>query len=536
MTAPGPLPSDLAAAHAMILAERSARLPPRPRRRRRSVEAASRSGDGATEAGDRAAQAPSLWHAFGARHPAGTAGAGALELEETVAAADAARALRAAERLTPEQPAARHRASRRGGRCRHACRVPGSSTRRRPPVPAVVAPFGKLRRGDHREPRTLAGAVVRRPACAREVSCRCCEAINEAPAPFHPIARGRAGPDLLAEVMFGKYGLHLPLNRQSACFAREGIELDVSTLADWVGTVAASLQPLTDAIAPPCSGGLRLHADETTVPVLAKGKAGTAGCGRSSATTVRSADPETAGSRLFLLPRPRGVHPRRSTWPHRHPAGRHVRGIGHLYGLTASGPIIEAACWSHARRGVLRARGARRRRRSRSKRCAGSTRCSRSNASQRPRPSRRLAVRPDRSRPLVVDFAAWMRGRVRAQLSASRGARRSADADCMLKRSPTFVRFLDDGDHLPDRSDAAERAAARHRRRRTQLVVRRLRRGRPAAAAMYTLIERPSFDDIDPRAPGWPTSSHASQATPAKRIDELLPWNWQKRQPLSAAA
>lgn len=105
-----------------------------------------------------------------------------------------------------------------------------------------------------------------------KVSCRCCEAITEAPAPFHPIARGRAGPNLLAEVIFGKYGLHLPLNRQSACFAREGVELDVSTLADWVGAVAASLQLLTAAIEAHVRAAARIHADETPVPVLAKGK------------------------------------------------------------------------------------------------------------------------------------------------------------------------------------------------------------------------------------------------------------------------
>ena len=66
-------------------------------------------------------------------------------------------------------------------------------------------------------------------------SCRTCEAITQPPAPSHPIARGRAGPKLLAHILFSKYGLHLPLNRQSAVYAREGIDLDVSTLADWVG-------------------------------------------------------------------------------------------------------------------------------------------------------------------------------------------------------------------------------------------------------------------------------------------------------------
>ena len=81
-----------------------------------------------------------------------------------------------------------------------------------------------------------------------KLTCRTCEAITQPPAPSHPIARGRAGPQLLAEVLFGKYGAHLPLNRQSDIYAREGIDLDVSTLADWVGASAATLMPLRDAI------------------------------------------------------------------------------------------------------------------------------------------------------------------------------------------------------------------------------------------------------------------------------------------------
>ena len=81
-----------------------------------------------------------------------------------------------------------------------------------------------------------------------KLSCRACEAITQPPARSHPIARGRAGPALLAQVLFAKYALHLPLNRQSAAYAREGIDLDVSTLADWVGAAAATLMPLVEAI------------------------------------------------------------------------------------------------------------------------------------------------------------------------------------------------------------------------------------------------------------------------------------------------
>ena len=79
-------------------------------------------------------------------------------------------------------------------------------------------------------------------------SCGACEAISQPPAPSHPITRGRAGPKLLAHILFAKFGLHLPLNRQSAVYAREGVDLDVSTLADWVGAAAATLMPLVEAI------------------------------------------------------------------------------------------------------------------------------------------------------------------------------------------------------------------------------------------------------------------------------------------------
>ncbi len=103
-------------------------------------------------------------------------------------------------------------------------------------------------------------------------SCRRCEAITQAPAPSHPIARGRAGPQLLAQVLFAKYRAHLPLNRQSDIYAKEGVDLDTSTLADWVGACAATLMPLVDEIRAHVLAAERIHADDTIVPVLASGK------------------------------------------------------------------------------------------------------------------------------------------------------------------------------------------------------------------------------------------------------------------------
>src|SRR5512139_524722 len=103
-------------------------------------------------------------------------------------------------------------------------------------------------------------------------SCRSCETITQPPAPFHVTPRGFAGPHLLAMILFEKFGQHQPLNRQSERYAREGIELSLSTLADQVGACAAVLQPLHAMIARHVLAAERLHGDDTTVPILAKGK------------------------------------------------------------------------------------------------------------------------------------------------------------------------------------------------------------------------------------------------------------------------
>ena len=103
-------------------------------------------------------------------------------------------------------------------------------------------------------------------------SCRSCETIIQPPAPFHPISRGRAGPNLLAMILEAKFGQHLPLNRQSESYAREGIELSVSTIADWVGTCTAMLAPLVRLIDAHALAAARLHGDDTTVPLLARDK------------------------------------------------------------------------------------------------------------------------------------------------------------------------------------------------------------------------------------------------------------------------
>ena len=103
-------------------------------------------------------------------------------------------------------------------------------------------------------------------------TCRACEKISQVPAPFHVIARGRAGPSLLAMILYAKFALHQPLNRQSEAYAREGVDLPLSTLADDVGACAAVLTPLAERIGAHVFAAARIHGDDTPVPLLAKGK------------------------------------------------------------------------------------------------------------------------------------------------------------------------------------------------------------------------------------------------------------------------
>ena len=183
-------------------------------------------------------------------------------------------------------------------------------------------------------------------------TCRDCEKILQAPAPFHVTPRGWAGPSLLAMILFEKYGQHQPLNRQSERYGREGVELSLSTLADQVGACTTVLRPLHDLIAAHVLAAERIHGDDTTVPVLAKGKTDTARAWvyvRDDAPSG-GADPPAA---LFYYSRDRsGAH------PEKHLTGftgilqaDAYAGYNRLYALGRSpGPVTEALCWAHARR------------------------------------------------------------------------------------------------------------------------------------------------------------------------------------------
>uniref|UniRef100_Q07JE6 Transposase IS66 n=1 Tax=Rhodopseudomonas palustris (strain BisA53) TaxID=316055 RepID=Q07JE6_RHOP5 len=364
-------------------------------------------------------------------------------------------------------------------------------------------------------------------------SCRDCEAITEAPAPSHPIPRGFAGSSLLAMVLVNKFLLHQPLNRQSKTFAREGIEIDVSTLADRVGACVVALEPLIDAIRIHVMSAERIHADDTTVPVLAKMKTVT---GRIW-TYVRDdrpfggSDPPAA---LFYYSRNRaGEHPQR------HLAGYvglmqadAFDGYNQLYKAGRKpAPILEAACWSHGRRkffdlaktgeAPIAAEAVRR-----IDELFAIERTINGKA-----PKQRLAMRREKSAPFVTDLEIWMRQQ-RTLLSSNNDTTKAINY--LLNRWAAFTRFLDDG-RVCLTNNAAERALRGVAVGRRNWTFAGSDAGGHRAAAVYALIETCKMNDVDPQA--WLADVLARLPDhPASKVADLLPWNWKANQLQSSAA
>jgi len=365
-------------------------------------------------------------------------------------------------------------------------------------------------------------------------SCRECETIAQPPAPFHVTPRGFAGPNLLAMILFEKFGQHQPLNRQSERYAREGVDLSLSTLADLVGACALALRPLYALIETHVLAAERLHGDDTTVPILAKGKTET---GRVW-TYVRDDRPfggKDPPAALYYASRDRsGEHPE-----------RHLNGfIGVLqadaYGgynrLYRSdrrpGPIVEALCWSHGRRKFFELAD-----------LAANVRRGKNAAPISPialeavkridaifdiereingvSAEKRLAARRSRSAPLVAALEEWMRAE-RAKLSRHNAVAKAIDY--MLTRWLAFSRFLEDG-RICLTNNAAERALRGLALGRKSWLFAGSERGAERAAIMYTLIQTAKLNEIDPQA--WLADVLSEIAeTPQSRLRELLPWNW----------
>jgi transposase len=363
-------------------------------------------------------------------------------------------------------------------------------------------------------------------------TCRDCEKISQAPAPFSVLPRGFAGPSLLAMIVFEKYGQHQPLNRQSERYAREGIDLSLSTLADQVGGCAVLLRPLYELIRAHVFAGERVHGDETPVPVLAKHQT------RKGRLWVYVRDdkpfagqaPPTA---VFFYSRDRTAE-----HPEHHLAGYAgilqadaYAGFNRLYAADRRpGPITEASCWAHGRRKFFELADV-------TAKAHGALSVLAPLAVEAVKRidaifdvereingrsiEERLAVRRGRVAPLVADLEAWMRAQ-RGKLSRHSDVGKAMDY--MLKRWDTFSRFLEDG-RICLTNNAAERALRGIALGRKSWLFAGSDRGGERAAVMYTLIQTARLNDVDPQA--WLADVLARINDHAiHRLNELLPWNW----------
>lgn len=384
-------------------------------------------------------------------------------------------------------------------------------------------------------------------------TCRSCEKISQPPAAFHAIPRGWAGPQLIAMIAFDKYGQHQPLNRQSERIAREGIDLGVSTLADLIGHACVALAPIHALIERHVLEGVRLHGDDTTVPLLARGGAKTARLW----TYVRDDRPWDGGAPPAAL-----FHfstDRRKEHPTRHLTGWHgvlqsdvYGGYNDLYLADRSpGPVRSALCWSHARRkffeladikAAVFKNGARK-----GKKVVEEispialdavTRIDAIFAVERDitglSAAARLEIRHQRVAPMVNDLHDWMLAE-RARMSKHNPVAKAINYMLDEKgRWEAFTTFLDDG-RLCLTNNAAERALRGIALGRKSWLFVGSERGGDRAAFMYTLIVSAKMNDIDPQA--WLADVLARLPDmPMSRVHELLPWNWKAATELTRIA
>jgi transposase len=350
-------------------------------------------------------------------------------------------------------------------------------------------------------------------------ACAACERVVEAPAPARPIERGLAGPDLLAHVLVSKYGDHVPLYRQSEIFAREGIDLNRSTLAGWVGAASELLVPLVDEIGKHVLAASKIHADDTPVPVLAPGN-GKTKTGRlwTYVRDDRPAGHTTAPGVWFAYSEDRkGEHPRQHL---KHYKGAlqadAYSGFHHLYG---DGDIYEVACWAHTRRKfhdihVVHASPTTTEALAR----IGALYGIEEEIRGKPAEFRR-SVRQARAKPLLDDLRHWMEKTLRAfsTKSETAGAIRYA-----LSRWRALARYVEDGELEIDNS-AAERALRSIALGRKNYLFMGSDSGGQRAASLYSLIGTAKLNGLDPAFYLRTVLAQIAEH-PINRIAELLPW------------
>src|SRR5271169_1374078 len=353
-----------------------------------------------------------------------------------------------------------------------------------------------------------------------KLTCACCERIVQAEAPSRPIERGVAGPGLLAHVLVSKYCDHLPLYRQSEIYAREGVELERSTLADWVGGTSALLGPLVEALRRHIMAANKLHADDTPVPVLAPGN-GRTKTGRLW-TYVRddrpAGDTTPAAVWFAYTPDRKGEHPQAHLG--NFTGTLQADGYAGFDAVYETGRIQEAACWAHVRRKFYDLHLAHR-----SPVAAEAIeRIAALYAIEKEirghAADQRRQVRNAQARPLLDSLKQWLEETLG---KLSRKSHTALAVRYALSRWDALLCYVDDG-RIEIDNNAAERSLRAVALGRKNYLFAGSDAGGERAATIYSLIGTAKLNGLDPEA--YLRRVLACIADhPINRIAELLPWN-----------
>lgn len=350
-----------------------------------------------------------------------------------------------------------------------------------------------------------------------KLSCRACESIAQAPVPSLPIERGLAAPALLSHVLVAKYCDHLPLYRQSEIYMRAGVDLDRSTLADWVGQTARLVRPLVDAVGAHVMAAERVHADDTTVldPGLGHTKTGRLwSYVRDDRPFAGKAPPAV---RYCYSPDRKGEHPRTHLGSFR--GILQADGYAGYAGLYERG-VTEAACWAHARRKFFDVHAA-----TQSPLAHEALqRIAALYAVETPirgEPAEvRLRVRQTQSAPLFTGLKAWLE---QTQARIPGKSEMAAAIRYALSRWNALTLVLRDGRACLD-NNAAERAMRPMVMGRKNWLFAGSDAGGERAAAIYSLTETAKLNGLDPEDYLRQVLERIAEH-PVKRVHELLPWN-----------
>jgi len=359
-----------------------------------------------------------------------------------------------------------------------------------------------------------------------KMSCRDCETITQPPLPSLPIERGIPGPGLLAHVITSKYCDHLPLHRQSVIYARDGVDLERSTMADWVGRMAFLLSPLAEAVASHVRAGEVLHADDTPVPVLDPGRDHT----KTGRLWVAVRDERPWGSgvppAVYYQYAPDRKGERAEALLHGCRGYLHAdayAGFKSLYqsaSLTAGAALIEVGCWAHARRKLYEVHDATKSPRAKEllERIGGLFVIEAEIRGQSA--DQRFAVRQQQSVPVLAELKLHF-DQTLAQVSNKSSL--AAAIRYTTSRWPSMTRYVQDG-RLDMTNNAAERAIRPVAIGRNNWTFAGSDTGGERAAMMYTLIETCKLNGLDPEAYLRNVIGRIADH-PISKINDLLPWN-----------